>query len=62
MTYENSPKAFVDSAKLGIVYHNVDIVFSSDGVPFVFHDLSATDVLTGNTFVFADTDAETIKT
>lgn len=57
---ENSPMAFVRSAKQGIVYHNIDICFSSDGVPFCWHDNTTTDKA-GNTFKMNETTAENIK-
>lgn len=58
---ENSPMAFIRSAKQGIVYHNIDICFSSDGVPFCWHDNTTTDKA-GITFKMNETTAENIKT
>lgn len=59
--YENSPLSFYRAAREGIMFHNVDIVFSSDNVPFVFHDTS-TDDIDGVHFVFANLTANEIKT
>lgn len=59
--YENSPLAFANSAKEGIVFHNLDICFSSDGVPFVAHEPSVTDK-NGVSFNINNTTAANIKT
>lgn len=57
---ENSPMAFIRSAKQGIIYHNVDITFSSDGVPFAWHDNNTSDV-NGVAFKMNETTADVIK-
>lgn len=59
--YQNSPKAFLDAAKEGIMYHNLDIVFSSDNVPFVIHDDTLTDT-SSVTFKISETTAVNVKT
>ena len=59
--YQNSPESFITSMKEGIVFHNLDIVFSSDGVPFVSHDVSVPE--TGGTHInLNNLTAEQIKT
>lgn len=40
LIYQNSPEAFRTAMLEGIVFHNLDVVFSSDGVPFVSHDVT----------------------
>ena len=42
--YQNSPKAFADSRKSGVIYQDLDIVFTSDLYPIVFHNWQATDI------------------
>lgn len=59
--YQDSPKAFLDAAKEGIIYHNLDIVFSSDNVPFAVHNDALTDI-NDVTFTISETTAENIKT
>ena len=59
--YQNSPKAFLRAAREGIVFHNLDVVFSSDNVPFALHDDQWTDV-DGNTFRVSETTAANVKT
>ena len=49
LIYQNSPESFITSMREGIVFHNLDIVFSSDGVPFVSHDVSVQE--TGGTTI-----------
>lgn len=49
LIYQNSPESFITSMREGIVFHNLDIVFSSDGVPFVSHDVSVPE--TGGTTI-----------
>lgn len=59
--YQNSPESFITSMKEGIVFHNLDIVFSSDGIPFVSHDVSVPE--TGGTRInLNNLTAEQIKT
>lgn len=43
LQYQNSPMAFLRAAHAGIRYHNVDVCFTSDGVPVVHHDNTYTD-------------------
>jgi hypothetical protein len=59
--YQNSPKAFLRAAREGIVYHNLDVVFSSDNVPFTLHDDQWTDI-NGVTFKVSETTAANVKT
>lgn len=61
LIYQNSPEAFISSMKEGIVFHNLDVVFSSDGVPFVSHDVSV-PVVSGGTINLNNLTAEQIKT
>ena len=58
---EDSPLAFLRSAKEGIKYHNVDVVCSSDGVPFVSHNDTVTDT-GGVSHVISQNTAASIKT
>lgn len=58
--YQNSPRAFLESANAGITFHNLDICFSSDGIPFVSHDDELTDI-NGDTFSIAQTSLKDIK-
>lgn len=57
---QNSPISFIRSAKEGIMYHNVDVCFSSDGIPFVSHNNNVTDI-DGFSFNINETTAEDIK-
>lgn len=59
--YQNSPLAYLTAAKEGIMYHNIDVVFSSDNVPFVIHNNTLTDI-EGVSFTISQTTAENVKT
>lgn len=59
--YQNSPLAFYNSAMEGIRYHNLDIVFSSDGVPMVVHSATPTDT-NGVTVAINSTTCAAIQT
>lgn len=43
--YENSPKAFTEARKLGILYQDLDVVFTSDLVPIVAHSSFADNAI-----------------
>ena len=58
---EDSPAAFERAAAEGIMYHNVDIICSSDGVPFSAHNNTVTEV-DGTTHTISNATAATIKT
>lgn len=49
--YENSPEAFKRARRAGVMCQNMDIVYTSDGVPIVMHDYQKDDV-NGETFIF----------
>ena len=42
--YENSPKAFKDARLIGVVYNDLDVTFTQDLVPIVFHNSYGTPV------------------
>ena len=58
---EDAPIAFERAAAEGIMYHNVDIICSQDGVPFSAHNNTVTEV-DGTTHTISNATAETIKT
>ena len=43
--YEDSPKAMIEARKLGIIYQDVDVVFTADGVPIVSHNSFADNAI-----------------
>ena len=54
--YQNSPKAFKDARKLGIIYQELDVVFTSDLVPVLAHSSFA-----DNAIRIADGDTSQIR-
>ena len=60
-TYQDSPLSFLTAANEGIVFHNIDIVFSADNIPFVSHNDLVKDV-NGSWFKMSQNTAESIKT
>jgi hypothetical protein len=47
--YQNSPKAFKDARKLGIMYQELDVVFTKDLVPIVSHSSFADNAMDAST-------------
>ena len=47
--YQNSPKAFKDARKLGIMYQELDVVFTKDLVPVLAHSSFAENAMDAST-------------
>ena len=59
--YQDSPKAFIEAAKAGVVLQSVDYRHTSDGVPVAVHDSVVTDI-NGTSVTIASTTWSDLQT